>query len=151
MKRLTIWLAFAGSLLLGACGTVASVLVHTVPDLDYSQDVLVIENNPGGNPYEFGDFRAKLERLGKPVELVGFCNSACTILLNSPVVCLDPQVRIGFHSSNQGGLANPYMRQFYKDGILEQYDAVWKKSTTMSRITAQEAQALDPSIKICAR
>ncbi|MGR3502949.1 hypothetical protein [Pseudaestuariivita sp.] len=132
-------------LALSAC---AAAPQDTLPDVDFSAPVVTILGDEGGNPGAYRDLRARLAASGTRVQL-GECNSACTMLMTLPNACLIPDTRFGFHTSNVGGLFNPMLAETYRAGILARFQAEWSQSERIQRITAEEAVALDPGLRLC--
>lgn len=113
--------------------------------------VVVVANVGGGNVQHFLNERARLDRLGAPVELRGFCNSACTVLYSLPTACLARGATLGFHSV--AGAASPFyerrIRAHYRAGIAEGYWNEWRKSEALTVLTREQVTRLDPATKIC--
>ncbi len=115
----------------------------------------VIQNDPGGQIISAIADRKRLERWGGPIEIRGFCNSACTIFTTLPNACLAPDARIGFHSSNVNveWVGNPQIAEYLRGGILNKFLTEWQfvPFTDMHRISAQDYVRLDPQTRLCAR
>ena len=99
--------------------------------------------------------RDALAASGKPVEIRGYCRSACTIYITLPNACLGPGARVGFHAPRLPGtdiippLVDEMMAQFYRNGILEKWNAEWRSNLKMTVISAQEYKRLDPQVRLC--
>lgn len=118
---------------------------------------IVISNNRGGNVMEAVKYRGKLARSGRRVEVRGYCRSACTIYITLPNACLGPNATVGFHAPRIPGttiippLVDQIMAGFYRNGILRRWNAEWKYSLKMHKISAREYVRLDPQTRLCAR
>ena len=64
---------------------------------------IVIMNNKGGNVVQTMQHREKLVASGRPVEIRGYCRSACTMYITMPNACLAPDATIGFHAPRLPG------------------------------------------------
>lgn len=118
---------------------------------------IVITDNSGGNVMAMVQRRETLARSGRPVEIRGYCRSACTILTTLPNACLGGNARIGFHAPRLPGtqVIPPYvdeiMGSYYRAGIRDHWFGGWNRSMTMQIITAEEYVRLDPRARICGR
>jgi len=68
-----------------------------VPDFTGDQ-IVYIEDNPGGSVVEYIVFRETLRDSGLPVEVTGNCYSACTFYLALPNLCAHPDAEFWFHA-----------------------------------------------------
>ncbi len=139
MKYLTF--AFAVLALIG-CDTRT-----TLPNINFNAPTLVVFNDVGGDPYEYAALWIRLNETGKEVQL-GECNSSCTMLLSLPRACLMAGTRFGFHKSS-GLVREEFIAQYLPPGLVGPYLSTWSKSTAITRFTAEELQAMDPSLRIC--
>lgn len=116
---------------------------------------VVIANNKGGNVVRAIQYRQQLEMSGQPVEIRGYCRSACTIYITLPNACLAPDAVVGFHAPRIPHtqiippLVDEMMARFYRNGILAKWNNEWKHSLSMHKITAREYVALDPQTRLC--
>lgn len=116
---------------------------------------IVIMNNRGGNVVEAIRYRNKLAASGRPVEVRGYCRSACTIYITLPNACLGPKATVGFHAPRIPGtniippIVDELMAQYYRGGILRMWNSQWKHSLNMHKISAREYVRLDPKTKLC--
>lgn len=116
---------------------------------------IVIMNNRGGNVVEAIRQRNKLAASGRPVEVRGYCRSACTIYITLPNACLGPRATVGFHAPRIPGttiippIVDELMAQYYRNGILHMWNARWKHSLKMQKISAREYVRLDPQTRLC--
>ncbi|MBT0778993.1 hypothetical protein [Paracoccus sp. pheM1] len=116
---------------------------------------IVIVNNRGGNVVEAIRQRNKLAASGRPVEVRGYCRSACTIYITLPNACLGPRATVGFHAPRIPGttiippIVDELMAQYYRNGILHMWNARWKHSLKMQKISAREYVRLDPQTRLC--
>ncbi|MDF3855411.1 hypothetical protein ACDP63_16540 [Paracoccus sp. P2] len=116
---------------------------------------IVIMNNRGGNVVEAIRYRNKLAASGRPVEVRGYCRSACTIYITLPNACLGPKATVGFHAPRIPGttiippIVDELMAQYYRNGILRMWNTQWKHSLKMHRISAREYVRLDPQTRLC--
>jgi hypothetical protein len=60
-------------------------------------DALVIYEDHGGSLSEYADRYAAIARRGEQIVVAGTCNSACTLVLGLPHVCVTRGARFGFH------------------------------------------------------
>lgn len=118
---------------------------------------IVIMDNKGGNVMEAIKYRNQLARSGRPVEVRGYCRSACTIYITLPNACLGPNAKVGFHAPRIPGttiippIVDELMAQYYRNGILRKWNSEWKNSLQMHKISAREYVRLDPQTRICSR
>lgn len=116
---------------------------------------IVIWNNKGGNVVKAMNYRQELASSGRPVEVRGYCRSACTIYITLPNACLGPQATVGFHAPRIPGtsyippMVGDLMARFYRNGILQRWNSGWDKSLSMHKITAREYVKLDPQTRLC--
>lgn len=120
-----------------------------------TQRPLVITEDRGGNVLAAIARRNQLEASGRPVEIRGYCASACTLLTTLPNACLGPKAVIGFHAPRLPNtqvippVVDQMMANYYRNGILRRWNAEWKHELKMTRISAREYVALDPETRIC--
>lgn len=118
---------------------------------------IVIANDRGGNVVQMMQRRQKLESSGRPVEIRGYCRSACTMLITMRNACLGPGATVGFHAPRLPGtqivppLVDQLMAQYYRNGILRKWNSEWKHSLKMHKISAKQYVALDPQTRLCRR
>lgn len=118
---------------------------------------IVIMDNKGGNVMEAIKYRNQLARSGRPVEVRGYCRSACTIYITLPNACLGGLAKVGFHAPRIPGttiippIVDELMAQYYRNGILRKWNSEWKNSLQMHKISAREYVRLDPQTRICSR
>ena len=116
---------------------------------------IVILNNRGGNVMEAIKYREKLARSGRPVEVRGYCRSACTIYITLPNACLGPGATVGFHAPRIPGttiippIVDQLMAQYYRGGILRKWNSEWKYSLKIQKISARQYVRLDPQTRLC--
>lgn len=116
---------------------------------------IVIHDNRGGNVVQMIARRNELEASGRPVRITGRCNSACTMLITLPNACLDPDASVGFHAPRLPGteiippIVDQLMAMHYRGGILERWNAEWRHSLKIQRISAREYVRLDPQTRLC--
>ncbi|WP_254368094.1 hypothetical protein [Paracoccus sp. Z118] len=116
---------------------------------------IVLMNNKGGNVLQAISRREDLARSGRPVEVRGYCRSACTIYITLPNACLGPGATVGFHAPRIPGttivppIVDQLMAQYYRGGILRKWQNEWRHSLEMSKISAAEYKRLDPEVRIC--
>lgn len=119
------------------------------------QEPVVILNNRGGNVLQAVQRRNQLARWGGPVEVRGYCGSACTLFITLPNACLDPLGSVGFHAPRIPGTTiipqgvDQIMGSFYRNGIRQRWDAEWKHSLDIKKISAAEYVRLDPQTRLC--
>ena len=144
--------------LIGLALTLAAcVATTTAPPVEAAPrgKPIVIANNRGGNVIEMVQYRNKLAASGRPVEIRGYCGSACTILITMPNACLAPDGTVGFHAPRIPGttiippLVDQLMAQYYRNGILRKWNSDWKHSLNMHKISARQYVALDPQTRLC--
>ncbi|AXC49755.1 hypothetical protein DRW48_08690 [Paracoccus suum] len=118
---------------------------------------IVINNDRGGNVLAMLQRRAQLERSGRPVEIRGYCRSACTMLITMRNACLAPNATVGFHAPRIEGtnfippIVDQIMAATYRGGIKRKWDSEWRQSLNMVRISAKQYVALDPQTRLCRR
>lgn len=118
---------------------------------------IVITDDAGGNVMAMMNRRNQLESSGRPVEIRGYCRSACTMLITLPNACLAPDATVGFHAPRLPGttiippLVDEIMASTYRNGIRARWDSDWKHSIGMQKISAAEYVRLDPQTRLCAR
>ena len=116
-----------------------------------------VYNDRGGNVLEMVKTRHQLENSGKEVRIRGYCRSACTMLTTMRNACLGPNATIGFHAPRipNTKIIPPYVDQvmanFYRNGILRKWNAEWRYSLDMVKISAREYHRLDPATPLCAQ
>ena len=116
---------------------------------------IVIRDNKGGNVVRMIQQRNRLASSGRPVEIRGYCGSACTMLITMPNACLGPMATVGFHAPRIPNTTyippgvDDLMAQYYRNGILQRWNAEWKHSLKIQKISAAEYVRLDPQTKIC--
>lgn len=116
---------------------------------------IVITDDAGGNVMAMMNRRNQLESSGRPVEIRGYCRSACTMLITLPNACLAPDATVGFHAPRLPGttiippLVDEIMARFYRNGILTRWNSTWKHELKIQKITAQEYVRLDPQTRFC--
>lgn len=116
---------------------------------------IVIMNNKGGNVMEAVNYRQKLAASGRPVEVRGYCRSACTIYITLPNACLGPGATVGFHAPRIPGtsiippLVDQIMGSYYRGGILQRWQGGWNRSLKMQKISARDYVRLDPQTRLC--
>ncbi len=117
----------------------------------------MVWNNPGGNVLEMVQYRNKLAASGRPVEVRGYCRSACTILITLPNACLGPNATVGFHAPRIPNtkiippIVDQIMARFYRNGILSKWNSEWKHNLKMTKISAKEYVRLDPETRLCSK
>lgn len=118
---------------------------------------IVIHDNRGGNVLQMIQRRTELEASGRPVRISGRCNSACTMLITLPNACLARDASVGFHAPRLPGtdiippIVDQLMALHYRNGILERWNAEWRHSLKIQKISAQEYVRLDPQTRLCPR
>lgn len=121
-----------------------------------AQKPIVIADNRGGNVLAMIQRRNELERWGGPVEIRGYCGSACTMLITLPNACLGPNASVGFHAPRLPGTTiipphvDAIMANYYRNGIKARWNREWKHSLEIRRISAREYVRLDPQTRLCA-
>ena len=177
MKR-TLSLIIAAMLALAACAPAPDMSPETMPapsgnpgpipphiphspvpnqfmPTTVAAEPIVIMNNKGGNVMQAISRRDKLAASGRPVEVRGYCRSACTIYITLPNACLGPGATVGFHAPRIPGtqivppIVDEMMAQYYRAGILRKWQDEWRHSLSMTKISAAEYKRLDPAVRIC--
>ena len=119
-----------------------------------SGDVYVIRNDGGGQLISAEADRAMLRLWGGPVQIEGYCNSACLMFTTLPNACLAPDLVLGFHGANVnvGFVGNPQVAKYLRNGVRQKFEEEWQfvPFTEIHRISAAEYVALDPETRICA-
>ena len=116
---------------------------------------IFVNNDRGGNVMDMVQTRSRLENSGKPVWIRGYCRSACTIYITLPNACLGPKATVGFHAPRLPGttiippLVDQIMAAHYRNGILRKWNAEWKHSLKMHKISARDYVRLDPQTRLC--
>lgn len=116
---------------------------------------IVIMNNKGGNVVQTMQHREKLVASGRPVEIRGYCRSACTMYITMPNACLGRGATVGFHAPRIPGtkiippIVDQLMARYYRNGILRKWNSEWKHSLEMHKISAREYVKLDPQTRLC--
>lgn len=116
---------------------------------------IVIHNDKGGNVMQMLARRRQLETSGRPVEIRGYCRSACTMLITMANACLGPHATVGFHAPRLPGsevippLVPDIMASTYRAGIRAKWDGGWNRSIDMVKISARDYVALDPQTRLC--
>lgn len=134
-----------------AGGTAALLLAAT-----RTKPILIV-NDKGGNVMAAVQRRAELEASGRPVEIRGYCRSACTLYLTMRNACLGPNAIVGFHAPRLPGtriippLVDQIMAAHYRNGVLRKWNAEWRHDLNMTKLKARQVKALDPQIRLCAR
>lgn len=118
---------------------------------------IIITDDAGGNVMAMMNRRNQLGSSGRPVEIRGYCRSACTMLITLPNACLAADATVGFHAPRLPGttiippLVDEIMASTYRAGILERWNRDWKHSIDMQKISAAEYVRLDPQTRLCPR
>ncbi|WP_312524827.1 hypothetical protein [Paracoccus sp. (in: a-proteobacteria)] len=118
-------------------------------------ETVVIRDNKGGNVMRAIQRRQQLERWGGPVEIRGYCGSACTLFITMPNACLGPNATIGFHAPRIPNTTyippgvDEIMARYYRNGILARWNDTWKHQLKIEKISAKEYVRLDPQTRIC--
>lgn len=118
---------------------------------------IVIVNDRGGNVLQAIARREDLRTSGRPVEIRGYCRSACTIYISLPNACLGPNAIIGFHAPRIAGtqivppLVDQMVAEYYRGGIRRMWMSEWRHSREMVKISAREFKRLDPQTRLCSR
>lgn len=119
------------------------------------RDPVVITNDRGGNVLATIGRRNDLAASGRPVEIRGYCRSACTLYLSLPNACLGPGAQVGFHAPRLPGtttipaLVPEIMAQYYRGEVRRRWISDWSRRTEMTRMSAAEYRRLDPQMRIC--
>ena len=98
-----------------------------------------------------------MESSGRPVEIRGYCWSACTLYLTMANACLGPKATVGFHAPRLPGtpiippLVDQIMAAHYRGGILRKWNDDWRHKLEMTKLSARQVKALDPQIRLCPR
>ena len=146
MTRITACLALALSLALP---------LAPPADARGAAEPIVIRNNKGGNVLQAINYREQLAASGRPVEIRGYCRSACTIYITLPNACLGPGATVGFHAPRIPGtkiippIVDQLMARYYRNGILRKWNSEWKHSLEMHKISARQYVKLDPQTRLC--
>lgn len=147
MRSILTRLSLVAALSAGLIGAAAQAQPRGKP--------IVILNNRGGNVMEAIKYRNQLARSGRPVEVRGYCRSACTIYITLPNACLGAGAKVGFHAPRIPGtsiippVVDQLMAQYYRGGILRKWNSEWKHSLQMHKISARQYVALDPQTRLC--
>ncbi|WP_246184967.1 hypothetical protein [Paracoccus aestuariivivens] len=118
---------------------------------------IVIANDRGGNVVRTMQRRQELEASGRPVEIRGYCRSACTMYITMRNACLGPGATVGFHAPRIPNthiippLVDQLMARYYRNGILQKWNSEWKHSLKMHKISAKQYVRLDPQTRLCSR
>lgn len=118
---------------------------------------IVIWNDKGGNVLQMMQRRQELVASGRPVQIRGYCRSACTMLITMPNACLAPKATVGFHAPRIPNtkivppIVDQMMARYYRNGILRKWNSEWKHSLSMHKISARQYVALDPETRLCPR
>ncbi|MDO5530035.1 MAG: hypothetical protein Q4F71_11585 [Paracoccus sp. (in: a-proteobacteria)] len=116
---------------------------------------IVIRDDRGGHVLSAMQRREELASSGRPVEIRGYCRSACTIYITLPNACLGPGATVGFHAPRIAGTniiapgVDQMMGQYYRGGIRTRWFNEWSRSLEMQRISAREYVRLDPRTRLC--
>jgi hypothetical protein len=71
---------------------------------------VVINDNPGGNPYEHWELYQHYGRMNSKVEVRADCTSACTLIvgaIDKSNLCFGPNGKLRFHQARNTGPSNP--------------------------------------------
>ena len=113
----------------------------------------VIRDDGGGQLISAEADRARLYAWGKPVEIRGYCASACVIFTTMPNACVGPKARVGFHGSNVnlGPIGNQQMAKYLRGAVKAKYLAEWQfiPQDQMHWMSARDYKVLDPLVNIC--
>lgn len=111
-------------------------------------EAYIIERDVGGQLISDEADCSMLKRWGGPVEIRDYCASAFVIFTTLPNVCIAPDAKIGFHSSdvNVGFVGNPQMAKYLRGRIKQQFLAEWQfvPNTDIHLVSARDYVALDP-------
>lgn len=117
-------------------------------------DALIIRFDDGGRIYDYSEM---INLMGeRPVRIEGVCQSACTMFLGMPNVCVAPTAALAFHgpvSDNQSirhlMLLMETMADHLPSAVATRYRADWGLSVDYTWITGAEILAMEPSLKPC--
>ena len=79
------------------------------------------------------------------------------MLITLPNACLARDASVGFHAPRLPGtdiippIVDQLMALHYRNGILERWNAEWRHSLKIQKISAQEYVRLDPQTRLCPR
>lgn len=116
---------------------------------------VVIRDNKGGNVVRMIARRNELEQWGGPVEVRGYCGSACTLFITLPNACLAKDAAVGFHAPRLPSThiiptgVDKVMGAYYRNGILDRWNAEWSHNLKIQKISAAEYVRLDPQTRLC--
>ncbi len=117
--------------------------------------VHIVRNHGGGRIISVEAQRRRLLDWGGPVEIRGFCNSACVILTTLPNACVAPRSRIGFHSSNInfGPVGNAQIARYLRGGVRKKFLEEWQfvPHSDIHHIWGERYAELDRQTKVCGR
>lgn len=75
-----------------------AVILMTPQAQAHKQKAQVIRNDAGGNVNRYLMEVSAAAAFGKPVQIDGWCASACTLYLGSPYTCVTPRATLAFHA-----------------------------------------------------
>ena len=84
---------------------------------------VVITADPGGTLIDYMARRKQYLDDGRRIEIRGVCESACTVLIGLPDVCVTRNASLGFHAPTQriNGAVKPSGAKLFGDMMLEKY------------------------------
>lgn len=140
MKRIV--LSILAALAVSACSTVETPTKY------------ISRNDPGGSIIAREQFIEKVKSSGKPLEIHGYCVSACTLYLGMPEqICIDRDAVFGFHSAahayfipDASGNLTRYATRTYPKPI---YDWFWENigahQLRITNVSAHDLMAIMPN------
>ncbi|MEZ5913868.1 MAG: hypothetical protein R3D84_17945 [Paracoccaceae bacterium] len=139
----------------------ALILALTVTPLPAAAEkpVNVITNDGGGNVDDYLKWRAIKARKYSQVQILGRCNSACTMYLTLPNACIGPKAIIGFHGTlpKTGIWSVDYwldMRvgNHFRGEMRRRFEKEWRHHggpNDFVFLNARQVRKLDPKIPEC--
>jgi len=122
-------------------------------------DPIVLDDSEGGQISTFLDFFKAIKASHVPVQIRGWCFSACTLVLMMPKeqLCVEPGALFGFHLATTGGgftstplpeITQALYKRYMPAGVLA-WLATKTLTSDLSYLTADEAIGLD-AVAACA-
>lgn len=105
---------------------------------------VVIRNDHGGNVASYEMQVRELEGSGTWVQVEGFCDSACTLILRHDEICVHPGASFGFHRATNAD-ATAYLLHQYPEWVSRWIDDHGGLTGAIKRMNFEYASQFVPT------
>ena len=135
---------------------IAALVLAACTPLPPLPPVVNVIYDGGGLPMPRAATIKQMTRVGTTVRIEGRCNSACTMYLAVPNVCVAPDAVLGFHSAWSVhatdrmyiGVINQFVSRHYPDNLKSLFLSDYSKSVEFTYLTGQQVHDLD-GVRLC--